>query len=574
MINILRAYRIRPLFLYTRLLPFVLILAILVLSPFVVSAQSYDSESKKAEKYYREADKYYLDGNYEKALSYVDKSLSKDENYLDALLLKAELCLDLKYDSLAIDSYERIFKIDSTAFLKSAISLSKLYTKNFQFDKSLELLKWYLRKESKERLNLRDIAEKQLILTEFQKSLVENPIDYNPKNIGSNVNTAADEYINQYYINENKLIFTKRYKSESKLYLEEKVFASAMFDSLWSIPRLFIENYDDIGAVNMSSDGREIYFSGSGWSDGLGSCDIYCLKFNDGKWSIPQNVKNINTSEWESQPCISNDGKELYFVRRNRRGGASDIYVSLRDDNGNWMKPEKLNSNINTSGDEMAPFIHYDGKSLYFSSNNHLGMGGYDLFVSHRIDNEWSEPKNLGYPLNTHGDEINLVISNDAKKSYMSAVRDEGYGGYDIYEFDLDMEIRPEVFEVVVEENSLTDVLEKQGQIVLKNIFFEYDSYELTPDSEDGVAVILDYLLSNPDKCIVLIGHTDNMGDEDYNLLLSKKRADAVKDALVGKGVGELRIKTEGRGSNEPVFPNDSDENRARNRRVELRLCQ
>ena len=538
-------------------------------------SQSYKSTSRKAVKNFEKARREYLCDN-RKALMYADKALQYDENYLDALLLKAELYQDMWYDSLALMSYERIFEIDSMAYPKSAISLSKLYMKYFCYDKSVSLLNWFLslpgQKES-----VRNIAERELALAKFRKELVENPVDYNPENIGNIVNSSDDEYVNQYYPAEEKIVFTNFHRFESLV--SENVYVSYMIDSLWTLPELLFENIDakDIGAANISADGSEIYFSSSALGDSYGSCDIYCVKFADGKWSAPNNINSINTPEWESQPCLSVDGKELYFVRGNKKLSTTDLFVSYKDDNGNWSKAERLNSKINTEGNERSPFIHYDGKTLYFSSDSHPGMGGYDLFMSRRDANgEWSKPVNLGYPLNSLNDEMNLVVSNDAVKAFISSQRLDGSGGFDIYEFELDDKFRPEEIEIktISEEDYYVAAMKKGADVTLRNIYFEFDSAELTAESFDGINEVCGFLLEYPDLKIEIVGHTDDMGDENYNQRLSERRAESVAKALIDRGVSAERIKTKGCGSTQPLLPNNFDELRDFNRRVSMGFSQ
>lgn len=555
--------------------PFLLTMFFIMLSEISFS-QSYKSTSKKAVKNFEKARREYLCDN-RKALMYADKALQYDENYLDALLLKAELYLDMWYDSLALISYERVFEIDSMAYPKSAISLSKLYMKYFCYDKSVSLLNWFLllpgQKES-----VRKIAERELTLAKFRKELVDNPVDYNPKNIGNIVNSADEEYINQYYPAEEKIVFTNFHRFESLV--SENVYVSYMIDSLWTLPEPLFENIDakDIGAANISADGSEIYFSSSALGDSYGSCDIYCVEYADGRWSAPNNINSINTPEWESQPCLSVDGKELYFVRGNKKLSTTDLFVSYKDDNGNWSKAERLNSKINTEGNERSPFIHYDGKTLYFSSDSHLGMGGYDLFVSRRdASGDWSEPVNLGYPLNSSYDEMNLVVSNDAVRAFISSQRYDGSGGFDIYEFELDDKFRPEEIEIekVSEEDYYVAAMKRGNDVALRNIYFEFDSAELSDESVDGINEVYDFLLEYPDVKIELVGHTDDMGSESYNQILSERRAESVAKVLIDRGISAERIKTKGRGSTQPLFPNNfDDELRDLNRRVSMGFSQ
>lgn len=554
-----------------------LMMAAFIIVANCIFAQSYDTSSKKAVKLFQKSKQEFLNGNYDEAMSNVNKALQIDDNFTDAYLLKAELHSELKEDTLALLSYEKVFEIDSSAFPKSAISLSRLYAEFFCFDKSVELLEWYLDLKGQSE-HLREMAEKRLDVTKFRKALFDNPVEYNPRNIGNIVNASSDEYVNQFYVNEGKMIFTRRYESDSdkNTFLEENVFVTTMYDSVWLIPELLFDNLEDIGAANISATANEIYFSGCGWENGLGSCDIYYVEFENGKCSEPINIKSVNTSEWESQPCLSQDGMELYFVRSNKKNATSDILVSKRDADGNWQKPTRLDSAINTKGNEMAPFIHHDGKTLYFSSDGHPGMGGYDLFMSQKNEKgEWTKPVNLGYPLNTKGDEMNIVVSNDAAKAYMSAIRKDGYGNYDIYEFDLDERFRPQSVEIEMlpDVEYYAETLEKQNAVVLKNIYFEFDSDELKPDSEAGITAVYDFLTLNPDKNVSIEGHTDDIGDEEYNLRLSERRAESIKKALVEKGVSPDRIKTKGCGSSQPLFPNNFDDELKRlNRRVSMSL--
>jgi outer membrane protein OmpA-like peptidoglycan-associated protein len=200
-------------------------------------------------------------------------------------------------------------------------------------------------------------------------------------------------------------------------------------------------------------------------------------------------------------------------------------------------------------------------------------MGGFDLFVSRRDANgDWSEPVNLGYPLNSSYDEMNLVVSNDAVKAFISSQRLDGNGGFDIYEFELDDKFRPEAIEIetISDEDYYVAAMEKGNDVTLRNIYFAFDSAELTAESSDGINEIYDFLLEYPDVKIEILGHTDDMGDEKYNQALSERRAEAVAIALINKGISAERIKTKGCGSTQPLFPNNFDELRDFNRRVSM----
>ena len=264
---------------------------------------------------------------------------------------------------------------------------------------------------------------------------------------------------------------------------------------------------------------------------------------------------------------MSSDGRELYFV--SRRNGNADIYCSLRNADGTWGEPHNLGEPINTKGTEMAPFLHPDGHTLYFSSDKHLGMGGFDLFMSRRgEDGRWQEPVNLGFPINTQGDEINFFVAADGKTAFISSQREGGKGGYDIYTFELPEEIRSDSANYL----SIVDVVElvPGDAVVLQNIQFEFNSVALTEDSQAGIRMLTDFLKRNPDLKVELAGHTDNVGNESYNLKLSSDRAETVRKALIANGIDETRLTAKGYGASKPMAPNDTEAHRALNRRTEM----
>lgn len=224
---------------------------------------------------------------------------------------------------------------------------------------------------------------------------------------------------------------------------------------------------------------------------------------------------------------------------------------------------------MNTQGTEMAPFLHPDGHTLYFSSDKHVGMGGFDMFMSRRgEDGQWQEPVNLGFPINTQGDEINFFVAADGKTAFISSQREGGSGGYDIYTFELPEEVRSDSADYL----ATVDVVELApgDAVVLQNIQFEFNSSTLTEDSQAGIAMLTAFLKRNPELKVELAGHTDDVGNANYNLKLSSERAVVVRDALIGKGIDGNRLTAKGYGAAKPLVPNDNDEHRAVNRRTEM----
>ena len=210
-------------------------------------------------------------------------------------------------------------------------------------------------------------------------------------------------------------------------------------------------------------------------------------------------------------------------------------------------------------GNEMSPFIHPDGNTLYFASDGHPGMGGYDIFMCKKIGRgEWSLPINLGYPINSEKNEISFVVSSDGKKGYISTDRDGGMGGYDIYVFDLAEVDAPDSVDM--------------KRFVMRNINFEFDSAVLDKSSYTEIDSLASFLKENPLINIEISGYTDNSGNEEHNMQLSLERAAAVMSALLDREISIKRINAVGYGSNHPLVPNDSEKNKALNRRVEVRV--
>ena len=525
--------------------------------------------SKKAVKAYETAEKAFQVRDYNKARQQLVKAVMEDPNYAEAWLLEGEIGMETENYELAQLGYEKALAIDSMLFPPAALTLARLYDRQGAYHREIPLLNWY-QGVVRGNVNLEPVVGEMLEKAVFRDMAVSHPVNFKPETIGNQVNTTADEYVNMLQFDGSQLLLTRKTLAADG-FQKEYLLASNWDGTEWTKPEnLSFSHFPDdidLAAAFISADGKKLYLTGCGWQRDSG-CDLYVSEWDGHQWSMPQRIKgSINTNSWESQPCVSADGKELYFV--SRRNGNADLYCARRNTDGSWGEPQNLGAPINTKGAEMAPFLHPDGRTLYFSSDKHIGMGGFDLFMSRRgEDGRWQEPVNLGYPINTNGDEINFFVAANGKTAFISSVREGGQGGFDIYTFELPEEIRPD------EANYLSSVdvveLAPGDALVLQNIQFEFNSSALTAESQTGIKMLTEFLQRNPELKVELAGHTDNVGNAQYNQKLSAERAESVRKALINNGIDANRLTAKGYGSTKPLAPNDSDEHRALNRRTEM----
>lgn len=249
-------------------------------------------------------------------------------------------------------------------------------------------------------------------------------------------------------IDDQKIYFTRRMNNSDEDFFTSEVDSCGGWftgKNMGSPPNTLNQE----AAQTISADGHYLFFmrcenrSENGW--GQGGCDLYMCYRSDSVWSVPQSFgATINTPGYEGMPCLSPDNRELYFVSDRDGGyGGLDIWVS-KFENGLWQAPRNLGPDINTAGNETAPFMHIDNKSFYFSSSGQEGMGGADLFMSKKInDSTWSKPINMGYPINTPADETGLCINTEGTKIFFASDRDSVAGNFDLYEMKLPAPLQP-----------------------------------------------------------------------------------------------------------------------------------
>ena len=429
-----------------RILPiFVFIIALI----FPLSAQNNEQKLKDLCK---KAKVELNNKNFKKVESYLAKAKKMDSTFADIYVIQGDMYnFSLKSD-LAADCYNKAIKYAKNPKPLLYFITAEEEVKVGRYEDAQRHYNLYLDK-TLPNCPLMKETHKGLETCEFAINAMQNPVDFNPINIGPNINSEYDEYLPAVVADESEIIFTvMRPRDENTkcafCQMEEDFYASKRENDEWQ-PRYKLDypintGYSE-GAQCISPDGKYLFYTICNTDFGNGSCDLYWAKRIGSRWSRPRNFDApVCTKHWESQPSIAPDGKTIYFVANRPDGfGKMDIWKTTMTEEGLFTIPENLGKNINTEGDDAAPFIHVDGKTLYFASDGHPGMGGMDLFYSTLTDTGWTKPVNLGYPINTPADEINILINATGTTAYFSTDKEGGYGGQDLYYFTLDEKLRP-----------------------------------------------------------------------------------------------------------------------------------
>ena len=618
----------------------------------------YSTNSKKAIKYYEESEHYMARRQYLEVINLLELALDKDIRFTEAHLRMA-FCYKLLNNIEGQKKHlEDVIKYTNTPerYLNVHYSLGEAYFLTQEYDKALRILNDFLMYQG---INQRLKPEAEWLITNiyFAKEAIMNPLEISPVKLPEIINAGPLQYFPVLTGDEEQILFTKRQGAHPRY--DENIYASKKDENgNWIPPYSLSANINTAsneGTCTISADGKVLIFTSCQGRGSFGSCDLY-ISYREGKdWTRPINLgPNVNSKFWDSQPSLSADGRKLYFVSERPGGrGGRDIWVSQRDESDAWESAVNLGPSINTSRDEVSPFIHVNGQTLYFASKGYPGLGGYDLFYSEFSNNVWSEPKNLGYPVNTPQDQISLFVTTSGERAYYSldSYDQTGLPLSMIYYFDIPPEIsvsnrsfyvkgtilddetrqplkarvelrdvnKNELISVVSSDSVLGEYMmiltegteyalyvERPGYIfesrnfnlpqgseqkpvimdfllrksesgavtTLNNIFFETDSYALLDRSKTELDKVVEFLNNSHDMKIEISGHTDDVGTEAYNEELSMNRAEAVYLYLLDKGILEESMTYQGYGESRPAVPNDSEENRSKNRRIEFKILE
>jgi len=430
----------------------VYIILLFILAAFVPS-QMNAQKSSKAAPLCEKAKKAMQLQDFTKAMGYLNQAQAKDPNYADIYIMKGDIFNFTLLSDSAMKNYQRAIDIIGDPDPMLYYIAGNEGAKCGAYEYALKSLQLFLQKGIQYPEILPD-AQKTIANCKFAIESMKNPRSFELMNMGSGINSEWDEYLAALTADDEQIVFTvKRPRDKGTVCAfclnEEDLYSSHKSVGEW-LPREELgapvkSGYNE-GAQCISPDGKYLLYTMCDADFGMGSCDLYWAKRIGDRWSRPRNFgAPVNTSSWESQPSMAADGMTVYFASSRPGGfGGMDIWKTTMTAEGEFSVPVNLGPAINTPGDDAAPFIHSDGRTLYFASNGRVGMGGYDLYYSTlQADGTWSEPVNMGYPINSPADEINVFINAHGTVAYIASDKDGGYGGLDLYSFELDDQLRP-----------------------------------------------------------------------------------------------------------------------------------
>lgn len=587
--------------------------------------------------------------------------------------------------------------------------LGKSYQYKYDFNKAIENYEFFVKNFG----NDKNANDARLAITHCKNAIevFKTPNSTNIVNLGDVVNTVYAEYAPVIVEEYKKLYYTFRGDSaainnktagvsaDNKNEFFEDVYAINLLDqNKWSLPKRMGApfNADKKGhhdaSVSISNNRNYMFIYKN--KNGKESGDLFLLKRNETGWEYFKELTGINTDNWEGSACMTSDEKFIYFSS-DRAGsvGEKDIFRASLQADGNYGAVVNIGKDINTPLSEDAPFISYDGKVFYFSSQGHNSIGGYDLFSCDiKEDGTFGPVKNLGYPINSISDDIYLTTTLDGKLGYMSSNRPGGFGQLDLYQFEtgrmnkftylytmagkVEVKGKPksckiqvfdsrnelestyhvsfrdgeykitliggevyhlfftspefETHEEIVDltnlksnesksisaidlsipqnkdsmlalsnknlnaktsenkteetiaktENKIDAKTESVNEVTvnLNKVFFDYDQTLVKAEFSESLNTLAKVMTENKTLKLVITGHADSKGAEEYNNKLSKQRAMAVANYLVVRGVSRNRMEIIAKGETTPLAPNentdgtDNPSGRSKNRRVEFNI--
>lgn len=624
-------------------------------------------DNNKAEKIFEKALKAFRQYSYSESVGYLNEVIDIEPEYVDAYFMLGIIYIEEPRVNLkqAKTNFERVIEICPGYDVYAHYHLARIAYGAREYEKAYTYIQYFL--EDIDLIRTDDDYNEAVAILDYSKfytEMLNNPVPFNPSPVPG-ISTAEDEYLPIISPDNEVALFTRKQKIPARrddltpqVKYRERFMVSSRWDEEFGpgdmMPYPFNLN-DNEGGATLTIDNKELFYTLCKYTNNSRyyNCDICYSKREGSSWSeiksIGTNVNLDNT--WESQPTVTSDGQTLYFVSDRPGGfGGYDLYETTRDSAGTWSAPKNLGPSINTAGNEKSPFIHTDSQTLYFSSDGLMALGGYDIFFTKLDSNKkWDKPTNIGYPINSFDDDVGFFVSTDGQSGYFASNKFEGFGGWDLYSFDLYEGAQPEkVLFVKGDIKNMWDQGFKNTKVELKNvsskkvkdipvdsitgeyvavvlfrddyiltvkdkgyvnesrylakvdpktvkplslqidlkpievgvtyrlhdIYFDFNSFNLPIESKAVIREFYDFLNDNPSLKVSIEGHTDNIGNDNDNLVLSQKRARAVYEHLLQLGIPPQRLSSIGFGESRPIADNATEEGRAQNRRTEFVIIE
>lgn len=439
--------------------------------------------------------------NYNYRKGFIVLGMSRNESIAIKHLTKATK------DSKVIKNFDMYSTSEDAVPIDAYYHLGRAYHLDEQFNKAVENYNKFLDLTSRES-ELIPEAKKRIAQCAVATKLISQAQNLEVRNVGATINSEFADYSSNISLDGRALYLTSRRPWEDKSsdkfrdpllnHLPDDIYQVTRSGSNWNSPIRMGMSKAQLNevSVSVSSDERRVYL----YNDKSGIGDIFLSDYRDGKFNeiSPIELKDVNDPKWwESHYTISPNGNMIFFVSDKPGGyGRRDIYF-IEKVNGKWSKPKNIGSNVNTRSDEDAPFMGLDNSTLYFSSNDETSMGEFDIFMSVRNEKGvWSKPVNLGYPINSVGDDIYYTHTADGKNAFFTSFRKGGFGDRDIYEVGLAGNVKNAALLNGLIIHSKGKEIPESSYLTLKCIDCEDKSEKIiNPRIRDGV------FLSSLDKC-------------------------------------------------------------------------
>jgi len=597
---------------------------------------TYSQDNKEFKKTFLDGEYFMMIEEYSEALHYFNELLKLDPQNANLHFLAGACYISLYGQKLkATPHLEEAVQSISTGYREGSykergaprealFALARAYQINNDFDKAIKQYETYKNAMFKRHFADIEYVNHQIKSCELGKSMIRKPIEVQMLDVGGSINRFNSNY-NPVFARNDSLVI---YMTDKPLY--RAIMESRRGTGGWSEPKditSMLGSDGDCYPTCLSRDASELYIVKK---DAFES-NIYISRRVNGAWTVIEELnQNINTQYYESHASLSLDGRKLLFTSDRPGGqGAQDIWMSVRSSTGDWLPPVNMGPRINSHYNEETPFFTENQRKIYFSSQGHATMGGYDIFVSERLpDALWSFPENLGYPVSTADDDLFYVPRSNGWKGYLATSQDSLEGVLMIYALRfqppeemqiaarrqgeiIDMSVQssgikptgtipvktdtgsvftatgpehPDTIAAMAQQDStpvkriIPGPVEADEYFVLNSLMFDFDSDQLNEVARAEADRVYEVMRKHPEIELELTGHTDAVGSDEYNLRLSNRRAESIANYLEEKGIERRRMKVAGLGESNPIARNvyedgsDSPDGRSLNRHVSLKL--